>query len=416
MADSGHSDGGHADAKKIKTGGKGHGGHDSASGDSDDPDGRKANAIQRLEQRLANMSKQLTRWLPLAAKLISDAIYLRIVHRFLGVLTTSVAVAIGVQAAFHVGPGFTAPHVIALTALTAISALDTVAALLGIVTFIVGAAIHGASFTVGDMRLAIGLILFSVAPAMLSTGFRSIRRTACSNIHDWLERAWDVVLVPVLGSWALYGLAGLMDTLAGREVGIQSHMHLLIPTLAVALVVRIALEEYVAQYRPEYMKAAAAAKPGEPSAMQKHISLIIRTALFGFLMIALIGNNWALYVGLGFTALPWFAGLWKHKFPNSPLLYQVLPADLLLLVVGLLSPMLIQMALPGSLKERHLWLFIAATGVSALMSILGYVGRDPKPGGVRWYMKPNLRPVYWLWTIMSFVFFIQVAHIGELLK
>jgi hypothetical protein len=47
---------------------------------------------------------------------------------------------------------------------------------------------------------------------------------------------------------------------------------------------------------------------------------------------------------------------------------------------------------------------------------LGYVGRDPKPGGVRWYMKPKLRPVYWLWTIMSFAFFIQVAHIGELLK
>jgi hypothetical protein len=189
---------------------------------------------------------------------------------------------------------------------------------------------------------------------------------------------------------------------------------MLLITMVIALVARVALEELVARIRPAQMKVVAAAAQDEPSVAQKHISLVIRTGLFGFLMIALIGNNWALYVGLGLTALPWFAGLWKHKFPNSSLLYQLMPADLLLLVVGLLSPVLIEMALPGTLKDRHLWLFIGGTGASAFMSFLGFVGRNPKPGDRRWYLKPNLRPVYWVWTAASFVLFFQVAHLGAM--
>ena len=49
---------------------------------------------------------------------------------------------------------------------------------------------------------------------------------------------------------------------------------------------------------------------------------------FFFIAEALVGPGWHLYVGTALFILPAVVGLFEHKLPNVPLLYQVLPSGL----------------------------------------------------------------------------------------
>jgi hypothetical protein len=249
---------------------------------------------------------------------------------------------------------------------------------------------------------------------MLAIAFRSIRRPAARSVDSWFERITDVVMVPLIGAWAMHALISLTTMFSTRDLGIMNHRHGLIALVAGALVMRTLAEESAARLVPGRLAHINFDKPAVTSVTQQHVSTLLRSLILIFLLASVIGNNWALYVGGGIYAVAWFAGLWRHRLPNLPWLFQLLPADMLLLVVGLTFPILASTLVPPESVHRELLVFVVGAALSTAFACLGLLGRAPKPAGIRWYRAPRLRLLYWLITAASVGLFVHVGHISEL--
>ena len=365
---------------------------------------------------LSSWARRVSRLSPMLMKVSNEGAYLR-AGAGLGWLALPLfALALAGLGISQGSSQFNPPSTTILLGLVAIGALDALAGLIGMLTFCVGAGLLAHSFDLADLRLALGLAIVAVGPAMLASGFRGIRRGATGTLDGWFERITDIILVPAIAAWVMHGLVPMTAILAGRGLHIVEQTPRFAALVAVVLVARVLLEEVVARLFPSRLAALNVAKGHDPSMLQKHVSTALRTLVFGFLIASTVGHNWALYVGVALSALPWFLGLWREKFPNSPLLFQILPADLLLLTVGLLLPALARRFVPEHLHQHHLWLFIVSTGLSSLLSVIGLLGRSPGPGAKRWYLYPRMRPVYWAGAVMTLLLWSHVVKFEELLK
>ena len=367
-----------------------------------------------LDAPILALSRRLSGKSPLLAKVVNDAAYLRALIGVAWSLLPLAAVVLGTFAAQSAGPVFGLPAFVLLAGLVTIGAFDSFAALVGILLFVMTAAVRASHFTWADGRLALGLIGLVLGPSMLAIAFRSIRRPAARSVDSWFERITDVVMVPLIGAWAMHALISLTTMFSTRDLGIMNHRHALIALVAGALVMRTLAEEGAARFVPGRLAHINFDKPVSTSVTQKHVSTLLRSLILVFLLASVIGNNWALYVGGGIYAAAWFAGLWRDRLPNLPWLFQLLPADMLLLVVGLTFPILAGTLVPEESVHRELHVFVVGAALSTALACLGLLGRAPKPAGIRWYRAPRLRPLYWLITAASVGLFAQVGHISEL--
>jgi hypothetical protein len=107
--------------------------------------------------------------------------------------------------------------------------------------------------------------------------------------------------------------------------------------------------------------------------------------------------TWQLWVGLAFLMIPNFIKVIKDKFPNSPLLFQILP-------VGV--PALVIMTLIGRFYSEYIHslnldpasasktIFVLAPIPGFIIGFLKFFGREAKPGDKRWYTRSNMTVLY----------------------
>ena len=73
----------------------------------------------------------------------------------------------------------------------------------------------------------------------------------------------------------------------------------------------------------------------EASRLQQVASLFVRTAVFIFVALIFIGNNWALWLGGGIYLVPKLVGLIDDAFPDFNAVHRFLPRGILKTVVML---------------------------------------------------------------------------------
>ncbi|NDC64400.1 MAG: calcium-binding protein, partial [Planctomycetia bacterium] len=199
---------------------------------------------------LSSWARRVSRLSPMLMKVSNEGAYLR-AGAGLGWLALPLfALALAALGISQGSSQFNPPSTTILLGLVAIGALDALAGLIGMLTFCVGAGLLAHSFDLADLRLALGLAIVAVGPAMLASGFRGIRRGATGTLDGWFERITDIILVPAIAAWVMHGLVPMTAILAGRGLHIVEQTPRFAALVAVVLVARVLLEEVVARLFP----------------------------------------------------------------------------------------------------------------------------------------------------------------------
>ena len=356
-----------------------------------------SSALVLVDNPFVNLARRVSRISPILGKLFNDAGYARATAGSLSLALPLAAVALGIAGLQQIPSEIVPPPVWIFAAIVFIGALDALAGFIGMAVYCLGALLLGYIQTAGDFRLLSGLMMISFGPAMLATAARGLRRSRSVEFANWYERATDLLIAPVLAAWATKGLVELLDTLTHRQLTVAEHSGMIALVVGVGMVLRVIGEEVAAQWFPLRLSINNVEKFPSATARQKHISLALRIIFFAFLSASFLEIDWYLYVGVAFTSIPWIVSLYKKHYPNSPKLFQILPAGLpgllfVLLIAGFVQSQMEQMNIDPELLGKLS--FVVIPFFTGAISILGTFGREPHEGDVRWYMRESNRWIY----------------------
>jgi len=359
-----------------------------------------------LDHWRSDVTIRSARFSSLISRLVSDGGYLQFSLGSL-VLFLPVLGLLGGALAFHdiSGIGYiTTPSLTISIFLVALGVADAGAGFLAAVTFGVLALTSHFFGSAYDIRTFLGLSILWMAPALMANATRPMRRSA--NDAGLWDRATDIVVGSTLTGWAVHEVVLGLNGFAHLTLPLSAHASVLGYVAGGAIALRYLIEEYVNQRNPYYLAYLSPETTHGQHSTARLITWMTRSLLFLFFAISFLGNSWQLWAALGFFMAPTLIGVFKSKFPNSTLLYQILP-------VGI--PSMIVMTLIGRwystwIHHSHLSAASSTQTLFVLMAVPGFVigilkmfGRKPRAGDERWYVRPKMK---FLYRVMGPVLFI----------
>lgn len=290
-----------------------------------------------------------------------------------------------------------------MIALLAIGVLDSLAGLLAVIAFTGGVAISGGIVDLASVRTLLGMALLVLGPGLMASSFRDTRRPAARTTAQWWERATDLVVVPLMGAWVTMSVVEALPGLAGYAFPITESATVLALVVMALLVVNVLLEEAAARWFPERMATVLPSGRPAPGAVQMLISGLFRMGLFLFVSAAFVGNVWQLWVAAVLFTVPNLLRSLEHRLPNSPRLWQVLPAGLPQLGVLLMVSGVVAAAVASALGQTPQFAqmsFVILAVPGFVLDGLRAFGREPAHGDVRWYCRPSMVVLYRVGGVM----------------
>jgi hypothetical protein len=349
-----------------------------------------------LDRGLARSARRLAQASPLLLRLIDDGTYLRAMFgSFVGLLPL-IGLVLGSLAVVDVHGQAITPGVWLVAGVIVIGALNALAGAAAVLAFTVGLVATGALSSFGGVRMLMGLCLIAFGPALVAAGTRPLRRSREQQVSGW-ERLTDFVVVPLVAGFLVQGTVRALPGLAGLELPIAGDAGLLALVAIAAMLLRMALEELVARGYPNRLSQIEFTDLPEPSVAQRVLAIAVRTLAFAFVSEAFIGAVWQLWVGIALFLLTQLLMLLAPSMPNSPALFHLLPVGvprfLLVLLVSLGLATLATL-LVGDGPDSSRWAFVFLLLPGLVLAGIGMFGREPAPGDVRWYQRPNMRLAY----------------------
>jgi hypothetical protein len=282
-------------------------------------------------------------------------------------------------------------------AIAVLGMFDAFAGMLATVVYSIGMiSMYGIS-DLSDVRLMLGVLLLGFGPALIGVAFRAIRKQAETSFAYFWDRLVDLSVLTFFISWSVSAMVATLPALAGRTLVVANHTAEFSLFLAIAIGVRILLEELAARGFSRRLDTINPTEVPGTSQLQKVISTGLRLFIFIFVTAAFMGNVWQVWVGSFIFILPNILSWFSDRFPNSPLLWKILPQGVpalaLTLIVSSFSAGLISGWLEGN-PEYPQYLFMLLPIPVFLIGLLGMFGREGKDGEERPIMAPKLRWVY----------------------
>ena len=131
---------------------------------------------------------------------------------------------------------------------------------------------------------------------------------------------------------------------------------------------------------------------------QMVVSLAIKYAVWIVVGGALIGEGWQLWVGSALFLVPTVVGWFQDKFPNSPVLWRILPSGVPGLALSLIVATVttaVTGAILGAVPALASWSFVILPLPLLALSLLGMFGRHGRDEDE---LKPAQRNV-WVYRI-----------------
>jgi hypothetical protein len=128
-------------------------------------------------------------------------------------------------------------------------------------------------------------------------------------------------------------------------------------------------------------------------------AVLIKIGAFFLFLLGFFGISWQLMAGIFFLVTIEILKYFKDSFPNSPFLYQVLPSGIPQIVVMAAIAVVVTSwaeSLPFVAEERARTIFVIVSIPSFVISLLKFFGREPLPGDAKWYCRPKLKTIYFL--------------------
>ncbi len=339
----------------------------------------------------------LSKFSPMLSRLMSDGGYLQYFLGSLSLIFPAAGAVLGYVAHQDiVGYGYvTTPALSISIALIVLGCIDAGAAFIAAIVFGFLCYTSSLMLTAFDVRTYLGLSLLWFTPALMANATRSIRKSRRDS-GPW-DRTADVVIGSLLTGWAVKGVIGGLNGLAHLTLPLSEYADLCGAIAGGVIFLRYLLEEIASYNHEGYLAYVSPKTLHEQNSFFRLISWFIRGFLFVFLSVSFFGLSWQLWVALGLFVAPLLIGVVKSKFPNVPLLYQLIP-------VGI--PSIIFMSLLGKFysgwvdsleisaedKARTIFLIMSIPGF--VFMILKSFGRKPRKGDVRWYMRPKYNYLY----------------------
>jgi hypothetical protein len=343
--------------------------------------------ITFFDRRSHNASERIANYSPFFAKLINDGAYLR---AMLGTFSTLAPVAAAIIAlaavaenAAEIAAGdyskIITPAWTFLLAIAMLGAFDAAAGFTGAMVYIIGSIISvGHIPDTGEVRTMMGIMLVAVGPALLTTGFRTIRKQAAFDFNARWERVVDFVIAPFMAGWSVSAMVSGLPALAGLTLDAANHVMDFAIGVGAAILIRVALEELAARGYPARLNKINPDEIPDPSLIQKTIVLFIKYGVWVFIGGALIGPSWQVWVGSALFVFPTVVGWFSDRFPNSPWLWRILPTG----VPGLAFTLLVASVTAGTVgavlgdnPNVGQWSFLILPMPLLILTALGWFGR-----------------------------------------
>ena len=362
---------------------------------------RKAFAKRKLnlsiDQLRRNTTLELSSKSPLFSRVISDSSYLQALLGYLVALFPLIAIWLGVQTSLSskYQLSIVPTNVLLAVALMAIGIFDSFAGLVGFLAYLITTVIGGQLNTVIDIRTMFGLALFWFTPILAAGNIRPLRRTK-SEWTFW-ERGADLLIAPLLASWATKGMLEALNGFAKQETELSKFSSETALVAGFLILIRYLLEDLASKLAParlEYLNPPKIFKQDKQSYIT---SIFIKVLLYIFFMFGFFGFAWQILIAIAFLVGPSLIGKFVKGIPNFPILYQMIPIGIpgliVMALVGTATSNFVN-SLPLVAADRSKTILILCALPGLLISLLKLFGKSPKPGDVRWYMRAKYRAIY----------------------
>ena len=288
-------------------------------------------ALDRLSHQLPT---RMVRKSPLIARVLSDGSYLRALMGVWWLTLPVIGMILGALAASNTDYQVIMPSIALIVAIMVVGIADALSGFIAIGAFAVLVGING-GFNSGDsVRGILGIWVLAFAVSMVGSAVRPFRRLVKDSRGVW-QRTTDAVLIALFGAWAAGAMFSAIPALTGVKTADSDQLDLIRIVALLALVVRYGVENLSRILAPKRLTMIENQSLPEASRLQQVASLFVRTAVFIFVALIFIGNNWALWLGGGIYLVPKLVGLIDDVFPDFKTVHRFMPRGILKTVVML---------------------------------------------------------------------------------
>jgi hypothetical protein len=367
--------------------------------DGDDPMLRRGDrsrtwrwkGAERVDRWSRDIPDPVNRFSPLAARAVSDGMWLRAAFGPLALVLPAVGIVLGMAAAFNAGGTYLPPAVGFVAAILILGIADAGAGAIAGLGYVATTALLGGLPTATNVRSTAGLVTLWFAPVLGAAMIRPIRRALDGSRESKVERLGDCVIGPMFGAWTAQSAVWALSGLAGRELPIGGYVGRLTLIAGATLLVRYLLETLVLHWYPKRSLMTHCGEPDETPRLQQIGSVAVRSLTFIFVANAFYPLSWQLLFGAGTLAfsilayLEWFA----DRAPNISFLHRFVPGELTMMAVLLVACDFIARALPRwePDPDRSMLMGIVYFGIPTIvLGLLALVGREGKrPEWKQWH-------------------------------
>jgi hypothetical protein len=337
----------------------------------------------RIDRWSRDIPDPINRYSPLAARAVSDGMWLRAAFGPLALLLPAFGLVLGVTSAFTAGGTYLPPAIGFVAAILVVGIIDAGAGAMAGLGYVATTLALGGMPSAANARSTAGLVTLWFAPVLGAAMIRPIRRALDSSRESKVERLGDCVIGPMFGAWTAQSAVWALSGLAGRELPIGGYVGRLTLLAGGTLLARYLLETLVLHWYPKRSLMTHCGEPDETPRLQQVGSVLIRALTFVFVANAFYPVSWQLLFGAGTLAfsilayLEWFA----ERVPNIAFLHRFVPGELTMMALLLVACDFIARALPGWEPDpnRGMLMGIVYFGIPTIvLAFLALVGREGK--------------------------------------
>ena len=364
-------------------------------------------AFKALALRIGGLS-------PLLSRSALDASYLRAMFGAGATIVYPVGIALALAGINSSGESAVVPAVSVMLALTLLGVFDSTVGLLASAVYIVALVAKGHLDSLHSWLAALGVALLWFAPPLLASAFRPLRRNVDSASAAW-ERGTDYLITMLLTNWAVKSMVTTLPALANRELSVTDAADRIGLMVAVAVGVRMILED-VAYYAYPQRLGAQAVATSAPTRSTRAVAVALRTALFALVAFPFTGAAATLWLATAMFAIPQLLSFVDGKLPRIAVLSTVLPRatgrTVIMAVIGTLFAAWIREFFTDPATWAA-WSFVVLGVPGLLLSVLDAMSPKPKPRS--WTRTPIGVVVYRIGGVVMFVLLWQVQRGVDLL-
>lgn len=327
---------------------------------------------------------------PLLARILVDGSFLRSMVGSLTLLLDVAGLGLGILAVQSVSGHALPPPAVLTIAIAVLGVVDSLAGLLAVGGFVIGVAALGGIDSAPAVRTLLGLCaLWTVVP-LVAGAARPLRRAPAQSMQERWDRGADFVIASLIGAWAVQKIVLGLPGLAGYKLPIAASANAAAVAVLLALVVRMALESIAARYYPTRLSSVHPAKVPRSGPRQRLLATLLRTAVFVFIAVVVVGPSWQLWVGTAFFLVPQVLCIYENRFRNVPSIYRVMPRGLLKLVLMLFVARLFGAVVLGAIHNNRDAIadaFVLLSLPGLVLSLLDLFGRDGPGITLRWWQR-----------------------------